>query len=107
MAKCKLCGKEKFSSSTCIEFKIRVKGEFYDPIPYKARNKSLYERHNKILKNCPSCGVKEGGFHHVGCILEICPVCNGFWGSCRCFGIKVKYNSKGAEIIPFPAKEVK
>ncbi|PIE74664.1 MAG: hypothetical protein CSA18_03690 [Deltaproteobacteria bacterium] len=68
-------------------------------MPYKPRNKTLFEIQKNILKRCPGCGVKEGGFHHVGCTMEVCPRCKHLWVSCRCSGIKA-VDKKDAEIIP-------
>ena len=105
MAKCKLCGKEKGSSASCVEHHIRIAGEYFKAVPYKARNKTLYEIQNNIVKRCPSCGVKEGGYHHIGCILEVCPKCKKFWLSCSCFGIKVLLRKEEAKVLSFPGKK--
>lgn len=99
MAKCSLCNREKGLSDSCIKHFIRIEGVFYDAQPYKAKNKTLYEIHNKIKKRCPYCGVIEGGYHHVGCIFEICPKCFKFWLSCNCFGIKTLKCKENPKIL--------
>jgi hypothetical protein len=35
---------------------------------------------------CGDCGVDSGGWHHLGCDLEICPLCRGQVVSCACAG---------------------
>lgn len=99
MAKCSLCGREKELSESCIEHYIRIGGEYFKALKYKARNKTLYEIQKNISRRCPHCGVKEGGYHHVGCIIEICPKCGKPWLSCSCFGIKVQMNKEEAKVI--------
>jgi hypothetical protein len=33
---------------------------------------------------CGDCGVQPGGFHHLGCDIQECPVCSGQMLSCGC-----------------------
>lgn len=33
---------------------------------------------------CGDCGVRDGGVHHLGCDLEVCPQCGGQLISCSC-----------------------
>lgn len=33
---------------------------------------------------CPVCNVAEGEFHLLGCIIEVCPWCDGQLGTCNC-----------------------
>ena len=105
MAKCKLCGREKNISESCNKHFIRIDSVYYQAVKYYAKNKTLYEIHNNIAKRCPGCGVKEGGYHHVGCIFEICPKCAKFWLSCSCFGIKVNKKQKNGEVIPLYSRQ--
>lgn len=84
---------------------MKIDGKYYPAVPYTARNKTLQEIHCKVMKKCPSCGVKEGGYHHTGCMLEICPLCGKFWLSCHCFGRKVVLGEHDAEVISFPTEK--
>ncbi|MCW7753068.1 hypothetical protein OOT00_03600 [Desulfobotulus sp. H1] len=105
MDPCNLCGRYPAASS-CIESRIRIDGELFLPVPYQPKKKSVFEE-DGLPRRCPCCGVLPGGFHHVGCFLEICPRCHGYWLSCRCFGIKIPLrsdrNDSGCRVIPFPA----
>ncbi|BCL59683.1 hypothetical protein DGMP_03760 [Desulfomarina profundi] len=33
---------------------------------------------------CPACGVTEGEYHLLGCIVEVCPWCEGQLSNCNC-----------------------
>jgi hypothetical protein len=33
---------------------------------------------------CPECKVKPGGTHHLGCVIENCPMCGKQFLSCEC-----------------------
>lgn len=35
-------------------------------------------------KTCPACGVTEGEYHILGCLVEICPWCDGQLSKCNC-----------------------
>lgn len=37
-----------------------------------------------IVKSCLVCGVKEGEYHLLGCVVEICPWCDGQLSKCIC-----------------------
>ncbi|WP_144682948.1 hypothetical protein [Desulfobotulus alkaliphilus] len=105
MDRCNFCGRYSAASS-CAESRIRIHGVHYLPVPYSPRKKTVFEQ-DGLPSRCPCCGVMPGGLHHVGCFLEICPCCQGYWLSCRCFGIKVRVDHgdpvSGCRIIPFPA----
>ncbi len=80
MAKCNRCKMEMCDSSTktCEAYKFV---EFPDgtkmtPVPYSPPDSNI---------RCHDCGVAAGGFHHVGCDLEICPRCEDQLLGCSCF----------------------
>ena len=102
MAICDLCGKEVEGASSCIKSIIRINGMDYTPLPFEKKDTVFTGK--QFSKRCPECNVLNGGFHHVGCSLEICPKCGGKWINCRCSGLKVaNLNSKKKKcnIIPF------
>lgn len=36
---------------------------------------------------CPTCGVKKGQLHLLGCNYEMCPICHFSLVKCECFGL--------------------
>jgi len=48
----------------------------------KCREYLPLERMDEEL--CPSCGVKTGGMHTLGCPVEVCPWCGGQLHYCNC-----------------------
>jgi len=46
------------------------------------REYSPLERMNEEI--CPSCGVKSGAMHTLGCPVEVCPWCGGQLNHCNC-----------------------
>ena len=80
MAKCRRCKMEMCDSSTktCVTYQF-VKfpdGTKMPPVPYNPPDSNI---------RCHDCGVVAGGFHHVGCDMEICPRCGGQFLGCSCF----------------------
>jgi len=92
LAICAFCGKETEGASTCIESIIRIDGKDYTPLPFKRKNETVFTRKQEV--RCAECNVLPGGFHHVGCGLEICPKCGGKWVYCACSGLKVRTDDK-------------
>ena len=44
-----------------------------------------YDGHlTKNINACAACSVKEGEFHLLGCVVEICPWCDGQLSNCNC-----------------------
>lgn len=52
------------------------------PDAEKCRKYIPLERMNSEL--CPSCGVKTGEMHTLGCPVEVCPWCGGQLNHCNC-----------------------
>jgi len=38
----------------------------------------------KDIPLCPACGASEGENHLLGCVVEVCPWCDGHLASCNC-----------------------
>jgi hypothetical protein len=103
LAVCDFCGKEMDGASSCIEGRIRIGDKDYSLLPYKGKRETLFTK-GEALKRCPECNVLPGGFHHVGCVLELCPKCNGKWVFCKCDGLKIRIdsgNGRKSNVIPF------
>lgn len=73
------------SSASCSANFIEAKGEMTERIP------------NQSLEPCFDCGVESGGYHHMGCNTERCPICGFQMTSCYCWSsylaIEVKRSS--------------
>ncbi|HID69227.1 MAG TPA: hypothetical protein EYP35_01925 [Desulfobacterales bacterium] len=48
----------------------------------KCREYTSLERLNEEI--CPSCGIRAGGLHVLGCPVEVCPWCGGQLNHCNC-----------------------
>lgn len=48
----------------------------------KCREYLSLERLNEEI--CPSCGIRAGGLHVLGCPVEVCPWCGGQLNHCNC-----------------------
>jgi len=102
LAICAFCGKETEGASSCIKSSIRIDGADYTPLPFKKKNETVFTRRQVV--RCAECNVLPGGFHHVGCVFEICPKCGGKWVYCACSGTKVRtdgISEKKCDVIQF------
>ncbi len=57
-----------------------------DFLKYCNSLEELPEYHTDVEETilCPACGVTEGEFHLLGCIVEVCPWCDGQLSNCNC-----------------------
>ncbi|MEA3468486.1 MAG: hypothetical protein U9R57_09740 [Thermodesulfobacteriota bacterium] len=61
-----------------------------DKETFKKEHKSMKECREYIPLErmseeiCPSCGIKAGGLHTLGCPVEVCPWCGGQLNHCNC-----------------------
>lgn len=79
---CTDCGQHTFSTNGCTLKFMLVDGSYYKRIlmlPIDVNSKS----------KCHDCGVHTGQIHHIGCDVEICPVCkDGQLITCECIEVE-------------------
>lgn len=89
MAICPVCQLEMTSPKTAscsAQRRSRVvpmikDGVTYEPLPYNAAKDVI----GGLGRRCHDCNILDGGIHHFGCDMEVCPVCGGQFISCGCF----------------------
>lgn len=79
MAVCEVCNKEMLNGGSCTAVPFRHKFKYYQPLRFGETDSDL-----SYDGNCPDCNVKFGGYHHVGCDTEVCPICHGQALGCPC-----------------------
>lgn len=78
MAVCAWCDQEMTTSTSCSVAVLHRDGAPIPMIPYGD------ERPPRTRPACGDCGVERGGFHHLGCDIQRCPVCRWQMMSCGC-----------------------
>lgn len=74
--KCDYCGRVMKTADGCDPLPIETRSGIFERIPWGAAEE----------RPCGDCGAKPGGYHHPGCLREVCPRCNGQLAACGCFG---------------------
>jgi hypothetical protein len=78
MAICSSCEREMTTAASCTATVLHRGGA---PIHMIRWGK---ERGWPASGRCGDCGVRPGGFHHLGCDVQRCPLCEGQMMSCDC-----------------------
>lgn len=76
MAKCEYCGREMITAPGCTCTKVKVHGKVVERMRYGTEDWFVGMNLKDIPERCYDCGCKIGEYHHPGCDIERCPVCN-------------------------------
>jgi hypothetical protein len=74
MAICDDCNREMTEAASCTVEAVRINDGIYRRWRWRSRKGW----------RCGDCGVQPGGWHHLGCDMERCPVCRGQLICCNC-----------------------
>ena len=86
-ATCTICNREMKPNSTC---------RAYVAIIHVSTGKAFKRLKNDYDTMCGDCNAKPGGYHHLGCAVERCPICGDQLISCDCWdGYRVSCSTKG------------
>jgi hypothetical protein len=81
MAICEDCNREMSLAASCTFGAVMLAGERFERDRHRARRGAP-----DATMRCHDCGVRPGGFHHLGCDMERCPRCRGQLFCCDCWG---------------------
>ena len=86
MAVCRFCLLEMTAAPSCDVRVLHLDGKPIDMVRWRARGRRPRDG------RCPDCGVARGGYHHLGCDMQQCPLCAGQMMSCDC-----RFDEDGAD----------
>ena len=78
MATCTDCNREMTVAASCVVKTLVLDDVLYDLALHAPGRRNPAAR-------CGDCGVRPGGYHHLGCDLMRCPRCGGQLISCGCW----------------------
>ncbi len=67
IATCRACGRV-MAGTSCEPFAFRIRGVRYPRLRFGFDGLPSVARPDR----CHDCGVTPGGYHHVGCALDVC-----------------------------------
>lgn len=79
MTICLTCNRYFMDAATCTAEEYRFPdGTVLGAVPYEM------ESTEEDSPRCPDCGVADGGYHHPGCAVAVCPRCGETLVTCGC-----------------------
>lgn len=81
MAKCEMCGKEMLNHVSCSSNLIVANNKIYPRIKVGDQQDLLPINPGE---RCHDCGAPYGGYHHMNCDSERCPICGEQLLGCNC-----------------------
>ena len=79
MATCVFCLGDMRTAVSCTVAALHRNDRYIAMIPFGSER----GQHVKSTR-CGDCGVVPGGWHHLGCDRQVCPLCDGQMLSCGC-----------------------
>lgn len=81
MSKCDLCDEEMLTADGCLEriYLLNDKSKV-EPVKVGEEDDNWVDPGER----CGDCGSKYGEYHHIGCDVERCGMCDGQFISCDC-----------------------
>jgi hypothetical protein len=95
MAICAWCEREMTGKVSCTVSVLHRRGSVVEMVRWGR------ERGWTACGPCHDCGTLPGGFHHLGCDIQECPVCRGQMMGCDC-----RFDEDGPEEDQAPDAEV-
>ena len=83
MAICRWCEREMTTAASCTATALTHRGVPIAMIPWGTEG-GWERRMARAGSRCGDCGVEPHGSHHLGCDLQLCPLCRGQMLSCGC-----------------------
>jgi hypothetical protein len=80
MAICADCNREMTLAASCVVRFLRLGGVVYQLETHRSGRSPADPR-----SRCGDCGVRPGGYHHLGCDVVRCPRCGGQLIACGCW----------------------
>ena len=81
MVRCKICGREMLKADGCRVTKLYIDGKQFDRIHFGKETRFWPPEEGE---RCHDCNVAVGQYHHYGCDVEECPLCDGQLIGCDC-----------------------